>query len=251
MNKSKIKLNEKIKFENNNNYDRIWKNIENNNNKIFIIDKKQLTYNETAILCRLRSEHIEINEYLFRFNQYNSDKCELCNNNCIENIYHFLLECPYYNALRNVLFEELKEKSIIFNGNPDTNMNYFDIMAYLYPHTLQKELYSSISINERIYIYKCIYKYVIKSKRFENNNNNSLKYNIYKNMYDKNENNITDEKINYYNNLLNSDLINHNNEIMNEEYDEYYEYFGYSVNDCEYSDNTDDQYNSDSDIIFS
>jgi hypothetical protein len=130
MNKNKIILNEKIEFENNNNHNQLWKQIDNNNSKIFIIDKKFLNYNETAIICRLRSEHIELNEYLFRFHQYNHEFCEKCNGNKIENIQHFLLECPNYNSIRNVMFEEIKKESIIFIGHPDTNINYHEIMAY-------------------------------------------------------------------------------------------------------------------------
>jgi hypothetical protein len=149
------------------------------------------------------------------------------------------------------MFDEINKESTIFIGNPDTNANYYDIMAYLYPHTFQNNIYDITSINERIHIYKCIYKYIIKSNRFKNNNNNNLKYNIYQNMYSKKENNIIDEKINYYNNLFNSYNINHNNEIMNEEYENFYDYYGYSVNDCEFIDNIDfDQDDPDPDKFF-
>jgi hypothetical protein len=251
INKQKIKLNEKNEFNNTNNFDRIWKQIENNNNKIFMIDKKFLNYNETAIICRLRSEHIELNEYLYRFNQYNHERCEKCNGNKIENIQHFLLECSNYNSIRNVMFEEIKKESIIFIGNPDTNINYHEIMAYLYPHLYQDNIYDIISINERIHIYKCVYKYIIKTERFKNNNNNNLKYNIYQNMYSKKENILIDDKIKYYDDLLNSYNINYNNEIMNEEYENYYDHYGYSVNDCEYNYNIDfDQEDSDPDAFF-
>jgi hypothetical protein len=154
---------------------------------------------------------------------YNNQICDYCKNDIIENVEHFLLYCKKYNTLRNILFEDLKIKSKIFEFNPNINENYSNIMAYLYPNIFQNDIYNMDSINERIHIYKSIYKYVIKSERFNKLNDNSFKYSIYKNYFSKKENKKMDNDINKFENLLNSNFVFHNNDIIEDDDDtDYY-----------------------------
>jgi hypothetical protein len=95
-------------------------------------------------------------------------------------------------------------------------------MAYLYPNIFQNDIYNMDSINERIHIYKSIYKYVIKSERFNKLNDNSFKYSIYKNYFSKKENKKMDNDINKFENLLNSNFVFHNNDIIEDDDDNDY-----------------------------
>ena len=51
--------------------------------------------NEVAQLARLRLGHCSLNQYLFRFSHADSPYCE-CDNQMIETIQHYLLQCLRY-----------------------------------------------------------------------------------------------------------------------------------------------------------
>ena len=54
-----------------------------------------------CLLTHLRTGHIQLNSYLFRFNLSDTDLCSFCN--VIEDIEHYLLRCYKYSASRMLL----------------------------------------------------------------------------------------------------------------------------------------------------
>ena len=58
-----------------------------------------------VILTRLRTGHVELNAYLYRFDMCYTDECSFCK--ISEDVEHFLMHCHKYSALRLILFAML------------------------------------------------------------------------------------------------------------------------------------------------
>ena len=66
--------------------------------------------NQETIITRLRIGHVELNEYLHRFNQHDSPNCPHCNTP--ETTSHFLLDCTKYTTQRTRLKLKLRSEEI-------------------------------------------------------------------------------------------------------------------------------------------
>ena len=62
-----------------------------------------------TVIARLRSGHVELNQYLFRFTQADSPLCA-CGD--VETVSHFLLNCPLYVVHRNILKMSINKLSL-------------------------------------------------------------------------------------------------------------------------------------------
>ena len=58
-----------------------------------------------VILTRLRTGHVELNAYLYRFNMCIIDECNFCK--VPEDVDHYIMHCHKYSASRLVLFDRL------------------------------------------------------------------------------------------------------------------------------------------------
>jgi len=63
-----------------------------------------LVRQDAALLCQLRTGKSRLNGYLAKIKAVDSDKCE-CDNTTIENVRHFLFECPRWTNQRQSLRE--------------------------------------------------------------------------------------------------------------------------------------------------
>ena len=59
------------------------------------------------IMSRLRTGHCCTKKYLFKIGRANSDTCELCS--VTEDEHHLLMECPRFNAAREIMFSEISQ----------------------------------------------------------------------------------------------------------------------------------------------
>ena len=57
-----------------------------------------------VILTRLRTRHVELNAYLYRFNMCITDECNFCK---VPDVEPYLMHCLKYSASRLVLFDRL------------------------------------------------------------------------------------------------------------------------------------------------
>ena len=58
-----------------------------------------------VILTRLRTGHVELNAYLYRFGMCATDECSFCK--ISEDVEHYLMHCHKYCASRLILFDRL------------------------------------------------------------------------------------------------------------------------------------------------
>ncbi|KAF8166155.1 hypothetical protein BJ912DRAFT_863402 [Pholiota molesta] len=70
---------------------------------------------KASLLMQLRSNHIPLNSYLFRFGAADSPRCTTCwtstHVNISENLHHFLFDCPTYNWERAEMDQALGRDS--------------------------------------------------------------------------------------------------------------------------------------------
>ena len=138
---------------------------------------------EAGIICKLRTEHINLNSYKsFRFGDTNG-LCRYCN--VYESVEHFLIDCPGqsnilslalnwmdcdYNICRNKLKSRLKRIDIFFK-----NKSHFTVSNLLFPHSWQKRPYRSdpnykikcdAQLLRRVRILQEVINFVKLTKRF-------------------------------------------------------------------------------------
>ena len=139
-------------------------------------EKKYLSFNQSAIMLRLRSEHIELNKYnnvIYAKGEQTSDKCDYCDQ--IETVEHFICHCEKFSVLRNVMIDELKQF--------DSDINCIDnngkikIKRLLFPHAFQDKAYLKENILKRVKQLKIVCNFVKNTGRF---NNDRVKTKIFK-----------------------------------------------------------------------
>ena len=109
---------------------------------------KYLTQNECEIITKLRTEMINLNDYLFYINKHTDGKCNHCNMK--ETVDHYLMDCTgftniiiqqlnrnnvNYNVVRNKLRKNLRKIDIFFK-----NENNFTALNILFPHIWQRRI---------------------------------------------------------------------------------------------------------------
>jgi ribonuclease HI len=94
-----------------NDWDVAWKAVKNDAKQLRRITSKRHTQkgiklykaintrHDVAQLARLRTGHCSLNQYLFRFGHADSPYCD-CDNQTIETVQHYLLQCPRYEIQR-------------------------------------------------------------------------------------------------------------------------------------------------------
>jgi hypothetical protein len=55
-----------------------------------------------------RNNYLPLNERLFKINLRESSKCNICDDDIVEDLYHFLFECKTLRGIRQELFEEIE-----------------------------------------------------------------------------------------------------------------------------------------------
>jgi hypothetical protein len=56
----------------------------------------------------VRTNYLPLNECLFKINLRESSKCNICDNDMVEDLHHFLFECKTFGDIRQELFEEIE-----------------------------------------------------------------------------------------------------------------------------------------------
>jgi hypothetical protein len=65
----------------------------------------------------VRTNYLPLNERLFRINLRESSKCNICDDDIVEDLYHFLFECKTLRDIRQELFEKIE--TVIKSFYPD------------------------------------------------------------------------------------------------------------------------------------
>ena len=55
-----------------------------------------------------RTNYLPLNERLFTINLRESSKCNICDDDIVEDLHHFLFECKTLRGIRQELFEEIE-----------------------------------------------------------------------------------------------------------------------------------------------
>ena len=85
--------------------------------RFYLPELKVFTAQEIATIMKLRSEHINLNNYenfYFPGNANHDEHCQNCNKRVTETVHHILLECNQYQVERKRMFKKLKEIDIYF-----------------------------------------------------------------------------------------------------------------------------------------
>jgi hypothetical protein len=64
-----------------------------------------------------RTNYLPLNERLFKINLCESSKCNICDDDIVEDLHHFLFECKILRSIRQELFEEIE--TVIKSFYPD------------------------------------------------------------------------------------------------------------------------------------
>jgi hypothetical protein len=64
-----------------------------------------------------RTNYLPLNERLFKINLCESSKCNICDDDIVEDLHHFLFKCKTLRGIRQVLFEEIE--TVIKSFYPD------------------------------------------------------------------------------------------------------------------------------------
>jgi hypothetical protein len=64
-----------------------------------------------------RTNYLPLNERLFKINLRESSKCNICDDDIVEDLHHFLFECKALRGIRQELFEEIE--TVIQSFYPD------------------------------------------------------------------------------------------------------------------------------------
>ena len=113
---------------------------------------------------RLISEHIELNQYLFKYQMKcpqtkqipTSPNCHFCDT--LESVKHFLLKCNKYKFQRQSLFQKLIKINHKFKYNKFKSIKYL-LFSYLLHNN---------GISKQILIWKEILNYTKETNRFQN-----------------------------------------------------------------------------------
>ncbi len=74
---------------------------------------------QTSVLIQLRTGHVPLNAYLYRFKKVDFPFCEKCFANGVEakeTVYHFIFECPSHQKLRGEIRKELGRGATSFRN---------------------------------------------------------------------------------------------------------------------------------------
>ena len=149
---------------------------------------KYLTQNECEIITKLRTEMINLNDYLHYIKKHVDGDCAHCN--VKETVEHYMMDCPgftniiiqqlhrnnvNYNVVRNKLRKDLRKIDVFFKNEIN-----FNTMNILFPHVWQRKL-TNVKRNEqqqiewkqkrlrkRVDILKAVANFVRNTKRFNN-----------------------------------------------------------------------------------
>ena len=140
----------------------------------YLIDEyKYLKADEASTINKLRTEHINLQNYknyFFEKLDYNNNICKNCSRACFETVKHYLCDCPKYINERNRMYRELRKINQIYK-----KPIYRNTSSIIFPHTWQNELDSMdidykqkkiTNTKARVDILKIVKKYVDETKRF-------------------------------------------------------------------------------------
>ena len=131
---------------------------------------KYLSKETIEIINKLRTEHININNYKYQFHEGKSPLCSLCHT--IENVSHILFDCQKFVGQRHQWYIQLNQINPFFS-NPQKRIS----INVLFPMRWQPKLdpmdpnYKSnynIQMQQRFEIYESIIKFIKESKYFDN-----------------------------------------------------------------------------------
>ena len=124
-----------------------------------------LNPHQSAIITRMLTEHIELNQYLFKYKIKDpsneqiplSSKCIHCNKN--ESTIHYLLYCKKYRKLRHKMWRNIAKHWRGFRNSYNHRLEYI-----LFPYTIPDQL----RITKQILIWKEILNFTKRTNRLNN-----------------------------------------------------------------------------------
>ena len=154
----------------NNNNKLIYQNIPKYNNKLYQLFK-HLTIHESSIIIKLILEIIELNYYMFKYDYRRKEEkklnkisplCSFCKKN--ESINHFFFDCKIslIKQARFILFNNIDQ----INQTNKTRITYSKL-HFIFP-------FNYFNNNISILIWREITKFVNNTKRFDENQNQTL-----------------------------------------------------------------------------
>jgi RNA processing factor Prp31 len=73
-----------------------------------------------------RTNYLPLNERLFKINLHESSKCNICDDDIVEDLHHFLFECKTLRGIRQELFEEIE--TVIKSFYP--NLAFLELLPF-------------------------------------------------------------------------------------------------------------------------
>ena len=140
------------------------------NKQIFKEEIKFLSKETIEIINKLRTEHINLNNYRYQFHDEQSPLCTNCNT--IENVSHYLFDCNKYQYQRHKWYIKLNQITNFFN-----NPQHRTAINVLFPIKWQPTIDPMDPIYKTIYknqqqqrwdFYESIITFIKETKHFEN-----------------------------------------------------------------------------------
>ena len=140
------------------------------NSKHLLNELKYLNNYESAMITWMRTEHAPLNYYRWQFpsKHIGDNHCGMCLHcSTNETVYHFMIDCNKYDKQRMEMMNNLCKldkfySNIIFR---------YDLQNILFPHLHQcnsnDKTKNNANLKIRINILKCVCKYILDTKRFE------------------------------------------------------------------------------------
>ncbi len=110
-----------------------------------------------------RLNKLYLNDLLYSAKLKQTNICKHCNENKIENIYHYFFHCKHYEKQRDIMWKVVK-------NNLDPDIHELDYHIYNYHTQLHRKLLPiSSSLNSQAHrnITNAVIKYIISTKRFQ------------------------------------------------------------------------------------
>ena len=124
----------------------------------------QLSRCESAVLARLRTEHIELNKYknIVKTSKLHSNtvNCEKCNS--VETVKHYLINCKRFKKQREEMWIAIEMIDEFFKNKYNRTINNL-----LFYYKKQEKPHLKNKIDIRVNIIKEILKFVVNTQRFE------------------------------------------------------------------------------------
>ena len=132
----------------------------------FKIENEHMRIIDLQFITQLRTQHVLLNEYKFKYKMAETDICPNCDKK--ESVQHFMMECPEYDIPRNKLFNRIHKNYP--NKLDDIQLHHIlfpDIPTRCTNNKFEQEKYLADRRNYRLDILKQLIQYIKETQRFK------------------------------------------------------------------------------------